>query len=299
MRLSFFALAFAFLVAAGRPAWAQRVALDSIATADTSLRHEARLRDGSRLVGRVVAVSADSVRIQLRSGPVSVARGEIAEIRQFSAANFHDGEYWADNSNYTRLLFSATAYPLARGDGYYWNAWLFLHGFAVGVSDRFTIGGGGLLYPGMDFGETFYFITPKITLTRGSGTQFAVGALAGFVPGIGGSSGDGASLGILYGVSSFGTRESNLSVGLGWGYVDSDIANRPIIMVGGQTRVSRRMAFVSENWFVPTGGSYEEGIISYGVRFLGEKLSVDLAFLNSAQDPNFPGFPWLGFSVKF
>jgi len=298
MRLSFFALAFALLVGAGRPVWAQRVALDSIATADTSLRHEARLRDGSRLVGRVVAVTADSVRIQLRSGPVSVARGEIAEVRQFTAANFHDGEFWADNSNYTRLLFSATAYPLARGEGYYWNAWLFLHGFAVGVSDRFTIGGGGLLYPGMDFGETFYFITPKITLTRGPGPQFAVGALAGFVPRIG-LSGDGASLGILYGVSSFGTRESNLSVGLGWGYVESDIANRPIIMVGGQTRVSRRMALVSENWFVPTGGGYEDGIISYGVRFLGEKLSVDLAFLNSAQDLIFPGFPWLGFSVKF
>lgn len=105
MRLATFALAFACLFAAGRPACAQRVNLDSIATADTSLRHETRLRDGSRLVGRVVAVSADSVRIQMQSGLISVARSQIAEVRQFSAENVHGGEYWAENPNPTRLLF--------------------------------------------------------------------------------------------------------------------------------------------------------------------------------------------------
>ena len=297
MRLAPVAVALACLVVAVRPARAQRVALDSVAIADTSLRQEVRLRDGSRLVGRIVAVSADSVHLQLRSGLVTVARGEIVELRQITAANFHNGEYWADNSNPTRLLFSATAYPLARGEGYYWNAWLVMHGFAVGVSDRFTIGGGLLLYPGMDFSKTLYFLTPKITLTRGSGPQVAVGALAGFFPGIG-LSGNGASLGILYGVSSFGTRESNLSVGLGWGYVDTDIAHKPVLMVGGQTRVARRLALVSENWFVSDGDRYA-GILSYGFRILGDKLSVDLAFLNSAQDPIVPGIPWLGFSVKF
>lgn len=145
--------------------------------------------------------------------------------------------------------------------------------------------------------ETLYIITPKFTLTRGTGPQFAVGALAGFVPGIGPSN-DGESLGILYGVSSFGTREKNLTAGLGWGYVGSDIANKPVIMLGGQTRMSRRVAFISENWFVPDAGGYP-GLLSYGFRFLGDKLSVDLAFLNGTEGLIFPGIPWIGFAVKF
>jgi hypothetical protein len=285
-----------FAVAVGRPASAQRVTLETAATADTSRHHEVRLRDGSRLIGRIVAVTADSVRIELRSGPVTVGRGAVAEVRQFTAANLHGTEYWPENPNPTRLLFSSTAFPLARGEGYYWNAWLILHGFAVGVSDRFTIGGGLALYPGMDFGETFYFVTPKLTLTSGTGPQVAIGALAGFIPDLGVGS-DGTSLGILYGVSSLGTRERNLTGGLGWGYVGSDIANRPVIMIGGQSRLSRRVAFISENWFVPID-SYE-GAMSYGLRFLGEKLSVDLAFVNSVSDPVFPGVPWIGFAVKF
>jgi hypothetical protein len=298
MRLATFALAFASLLAAGRPACAQRVKLDSIATADTSLRHETRLRDGSRLVGRVIAVSADSVRIQMQSGPIGVARSQVAEVRQFRAENVHGGEYWPENPNPTRLLFSATAYPLRRGEGYYWNTWLVLHGFAVGATDRFTIGGGLVLYPGMKADETLYIITPKFTLTRGAGPQAAIGVLAGFVPGVGPSDND-ASLGILYGVSSFGTRESNLTAGLGWGYIDSHMANKPIIMVGGQTRMSRRVAFVSENWFVPVSDGGFPGLLSYGFRFLGDKLSVDLAFLNSTEGLLFPGIPWIGFAVKF
>ncbi len=290
-------LQFAFLVAIGQVAGAQRVRLDSIATADTALRHETRLRDGSRLVGRIVAVTGDSVRIQLRSGPVTIARSEIVEVRQFGAANLHHGEYWAENPNPTRLLFSATAYPLGRGDGYYWNAWFFVHGFAYGASNRFTIGGGFSLVPGVDFGHNFFFITPKFTLTGGSGPQAAIGALAGFLPGVG-SSGKGASLGIVYGVSSFGTRENNLTAGLGWGYVDSDIANEPVVMVGGQARVSRRVGLITENWFVPVDGNFP-GLLSYGVRFLGEKLSVDLAFVNGTERMIFPGVPWIGFAVKF
>ncbi len=296
MRCPILAMTFTLLVAASRPASAQRVMLDSIATADTSLHHEVRTRDGSRFVGRVVSVSPDSIGMVLRSGPVTLARGQVREVRQFGAASLHNGEYWAENPNPTRLLFSATAYSLRRGSGYYWNSWILLHGFAVGVTDRLTLGGGFSLVPGIGIENNFFFVTHKLTLTGGTGPQVAVGALAGFFPGIG-SNGDGGSLGILYGVSSLGTRENNLSLGLGWGYVESNIADRPVIMVGGQARVSRRLALISENWFVP-GDGYN-GVLSYGFRFLGDKLSVDLAFINSLENAIFPGIPWLGFAVKF
>src|SRR5439155_12910438 len=47
------------LITAPGSAGAQKTSLDSLATADTALRHVVRLRDGSTLVGRVIAVTWD------------------------------------------------------------------------------------------------------------------------------------------------------------------------------------------------------------------------------------------------
>lgn len=45
----------------------------------------------------------------------------------------------------------------------------------------------------------------------------------------------------------------------------------PVVMVGGERRVSRRVKVVTENYVFNQGG-----IVSVGVRFLGERLSADL-----------------------
>ena len=78
------------------------------------------------------------------------------------------------------------------------------------------------------------------------------------------------------------------------------------------TLVGRRLALVSENWIVPSSAnnnnngvhteSYEyHGIYSYGIRFFGKKMAVDLAFLNNKDiAENFiVGIPYLDFVVQF
>jgi hypothetical protein len=70
-------------------------------------------------------------------------------------------------------------------------------------------------------------------------------------------------------------------------------------MLGGEKRMSRRTSFVTENYLLPGEAN---AAISYGIRFFGEKLSVDLAFWNAFgedADPIFPGIPYLAFAVKF
>ena len=57
---------------------------------------------------------------------------------------------------------------------------------------------------------------------------------------------------------------------------------------------------VTENWLVPSDGYY--GVYSYGIRFMGEKITVDLAFLNNADiasDVLAIGVPYVDFVVKF
>ena len=69
------------------------------------------------------------------------------------------------------------------------------------------------------------------------------------------------------------------------------------------TRLSKRIALVSENWLVPDAGS-DGGlyaIFSYGIRFLGEKTAIDLAFINNKDiaEGLAIGFPWLDFVINF
>lgn len=276
---------------------AQRTPIDSVRLTDTTFIHVVKLRDGSTVVGRITALSADSIRVRLNQGEVSLVRSGITEVRQVPAALMRGGQYWFENPHSTRLLFSSTAFPLEKGTGYYANTWLFIHTFAVGLTDRFTLGGGATTIPGIAFQDNLFMLLPKYTLISRPRAQFALGALMGLLPFDDDFDNEVASAGFLYGVGSFGTRESNISLGAGWGYNDAQITDRPLVMLGGQGRIGRRVSLISENWFFPNGND-TEGAISYGLRLLGENISADIAWVTPLGEGNI-GFPWLGFAFKF
>ena len=56
-------------------------------------------------------------------------------------------------------------------------------------------------------------------------------------------------MGILYGVGTFGGPNSNFTVLVGYGFADTDFADRPLIVLGGESRVGRRTFFVTEVLF--------------------------------------------------
>jgi hypothetical protein len=286
--LSCLCLAFATTVQA------QRIPIDSVSLADTASRHAMRLRDGSTLTGRITAITVDSVRMRVSAGEMAVARSAVIDVQVLDADRFRNGVYWFENPHATRLLFSSTAFPLEKGTGYYSNTWLALHTFATGLTDRLTLGGGLAWFPGVPLDETFYYLLPKYTVVNGRRSKLAVGALVGLLP-FGGSD-DRSSAGLLYAVGTTGTQDSNLSAGLGWGYAGDELASNPVAMIGGQHRLSRRISFISENWLFPIAGD-TEGIYSYGLRFLGEGLTVDLAFFSLIGEST--TLPWVGFAFRF
>jgi hypothetical protein len=105
------------------------------------------------------------------------------------------------------------------------------------------------------------------------------------------------SFGILYGVGTVGSRENNATLGVGFGYVGSELSGSPVLMVGGQRRVARRLALVTENYAAP--GEFDTALPSYGARLLGEQLSFDLGFFNATSAFFFPGVPCVGVVVDF
>jgi len=284
---------FALVCVLSRLGAAQEPAHDSLHT------HVLRTRDGSTLIGRVVAESPDTVRFESNGAFFALARSQIADLRAIEAGQLRHGEYWFPDPNRTRLFFAPTARMLAQGEGYFSDSYLLLLNVAGGVTSRFTMGGGLSIFPSTNPQNNVFYLTPKVGLIEEPNFGLAAGALVGFA-GFEGIEGKDRSFGILYGVGSVGSSDSHLDVGAGWGYAGGRVSGDPAIMIGGATRVSRRVSLLTENYFVPSVS--DNALVSYGVRFFGEKLSVDLAFAN-AVGPNttflFPGVPYIAFALKF
>ena len=258
------------------------------------------LRDGSTLLGTILAVTAESVRIEVKSGTLDVARADIAAVRKASGRTGPGGAVWPENPAGKRLLIGSTALPLEKGEATFSDVYLFFLSGQVGVTNRVSIGAGLSVFPLEDFTENLFYLTSKITLLDTKPVKFAVGGLAGYLGGLRDDAviDSDASLGFLYGVATHGSRENNLTAAVGWGYQGGEIANQPVVMLGGQARVNKRLALISENWIVHNDGE-THALVSYGFRILGERLAADVAFFNTSDsDVFFPGIPFVGISLQ-
>jgi hypothetical protein len=281
---------------APRAARAQDPAARDTVRADSSQMYIMRTRDGSLFVGRLVRATVDSVFFVSAGGPITVPRSAVLELRQIGRGSMREGVYWAPNPNDTRLFFAPTGRTLAKGEAYFSDTWVFFLLFVGGVTDRLTLGGGFSVLPFEDFTENVFYITPKYGIVRQERFNLAVGALIGVAGVADFNAGPG---GIVYGVATVGAPDASVTIGTGFVFAQSDIGEEPLIMLGGERRVARRVSLATENYFIPGEST---GLVSYGVRLFGERMSVDLAFGNPIgvdTEIRFPGWPYLAFAVKF
>lgn len=248
-------------------------------------------KNGSTNIGRIVEIEDHEIRFETEFGIVTIPVGKIKEVKEVPLSAIRNGQYWFPNPNTTRLYFAPTGRMLTQGEGYFSDFYLFFPGIAYGVTDHFTIGGGLSLFPGVAMSDQLFYFTPKVGLAATENLNLATGLLLVKVPD------QSSTAGIFYGVSTYGTPEGSATMGFGYGWVDGDVARTPMIMMGGEVRLSRRTAFVTENWIFP---EVDQPVISYGFRFFGEKLSVDLALWTPlGADAIFPGVPYMDFVVNF
>jgi hypothetical protein len=291
MRASLVLLCSALLLP-GATAFAQT--RDSIVVVDSTQIQRIRLSDGSTVVGRIVRIEGDSLVFRTSSAELRLSRDAVRRVETSSADRLRNGEYWPENPNATRLIFAPTGRQLKAGDGYFSNYMLFFVGVAGGLNDHVTLGGGMSIFPSDEFlSNNFYYLTPKVGLVQSDRFNLSAGALIGFA----GFADEGGSFGVLYGVATQGSRDHSVTGGLGWGYADGSLANAPVLMLGTEQRLTRRTSFVSENYIFLGDG--ELNFVSYGIRFMGEKISVDFALVNSLTEPVTPGIPFIGLVVAF
>jgi hypothetical protein len=284
------ALSLSLTAGASRQARAQtgQATRPEIRVVDSTKIQVITLSDGSTLLGRVVSVRGDTVEFQGSIGRVAIAFSQIREIKEVDAARVHNGDYWFANPNKTRLFFAPSGQMLKKGEGYFADYELFFPGFAYGLTDNISVGGGVSLFPtGLD--EQVYYFTPKVGMSFSEQVHVAAGLLL--------ASTQGETGGVVYGAGTFGDGDASFTVGAGYGFAGGEIANKPALLVGGEKRISRRVAVVTENYLLPTDNS--EIVYSIGLRFMGEKLTTDLALFNLLHDGSGIGLPYVDFVFKF
>ena len=245
------------------------------------------LSDGSKIFGRVESVSADSVTFQTQAGRLQLAIGQIKDVKTLASGDSSASEDWFPNPNSTRLFFAPTGQMLKKGEGYFSDYELFFPGIAYGVTDNLTIGGGVSLFPAAVEDQAYYF-TPKIGFSVTDRVHLATGVLlAGTQGGTGG---------IYYGVGTFGDGNGSVTVGGGYGFAGGKIQSKPVAMLGGELRVANRVGIVTENYLLPV--SDNNFLYSFGLRFLGETITTDLALVN-VSGSGIIGVPYVDFVIRF
>ncbi len=253
--------------------------------------------DGNTYTGLVIEQDSAKVVLQTESlGTITIGRENIKEMESVLPVKMVEGKYWFDNPQATRYFYSPNGYGLKAGEGYYQNIWVLFNSFAVGVTDYISIGAGVIplfLFAGE---STPMWITPKFSIPlKKDAFNIGGGALLGAVLGE-----DDAGFGIVYGLATLGSRDNNVTFGMGYGYAGGDWANSPMFNFNCMFRTGARGYFLTENYFI----SSEEAsvvLISLGGRQIIKKAGLDYGlFIPFSSDmEGFIAIPWLGITIPF
>jgi len=242
------------------------------------------LSDESQIFGRVESIDDDAIVFRSIADVVMrVPRSSILDLRTTSG-RVVEGTFLPNDPHNNRLMFAPTARSLRRGEGYFGVYYVFPF-VQVGMTDRFSIGGGTPLIFG-DGAHPVWF-TPKMQVLSRKHVQAAAGII--HITGI-----EDLEAGIAYGVTTVGSDDSAVTIGFGRAY--SGDGGRGILMIGGEHRQSRRIKWITENWF---WRGEARGFVSGGVRLLGERLSADLSLVVPLVDDAAVAFPIVSFAWHF
>ena len=249
------------------------------------------LRDGTVLVGRVVAEDEETLRVVTEGGlEVGVPRASVVSRRTEVPGLGRD-------PNYSRLMFAPTGRPLAKGDGYFSDYEVLFPGGAYGITDNVSIAGGVSTIPGLGLDEQVLYVAPKVGWNLGEKAAVSVGGLFASA----GDDGDRESLGIGFAIGTFGRRDASASIGFGIADTSGDTDATALLMLGGAATVSRHVALVGETW-LRLADDFDAGEqpIGLAVRFFGDRLSADVGvvLVGELLDEGFP-LPWLSVTYHF
>jgi hypothetical protein len=202
---------------------------------------------------------------------VTLQRANLRQLSSLTPEQARRGFDYVGNG--TRMFIAPTARNLHRGEGDIQVIDIFLTSINYGVTDNISV---GLLVPVIPvIGVPFVVVTPKVSVPISDRFRVGAGVLYGFATGIDGTSGSG---GVGYGLATYGTADTNLTFGLGYGIGSDGIGGSPVGVIGANVRVSRLFSLVNETYLANFSSDGGFGGLA-GLRYASPRFSASLGML--------------------
>ena len=235
------------------------------------------LNDGSDMTGHIVVENDSMYVVDLTTGfQVSIPKSSVLHVDQFKG-RIIDGIIYSPDPNRSRYLWSVSAFPVGKEEAYCSDFCLVFPSYNFGLTDQISAQVGAMYFPGLSLDEMPFYAGAKMSLPSLGPFTTAGGIQYFTIPGL--FDDDRFGMGFLFTTGTLGNQLDHLSISLGWGFVefdgDTDIMDRPIIILAGNKRLTSSLALVSENWIIPDS-DVDEIPISLALRFIGKRIAVDL-----------------------
>ncbi len=246
--------------------------------------------DGNAFTGYILSRDDQQIVLQTENfGQIKIRNSNIRSMTLVHPDDEQAEDQVEEIPSTSRYFWAPSGYNLKEGEGYYQNVWVLFNQVSYGVSDRVTIGAGMIplfLFAGT---PTPVWITAKLSLPVVKDYfNLGAGVLAA------GILGEGTGVGIAFGTGTLGTRDRNVSLGMGWGFSEDGFSGIPVINFSTMVRYSERSYFISENYFVD-----QELILSAGGRTTFQRISLDYGLIFPVTGGEFLALPWLGLTIPF
>jgi hypothetical protein len=275
------------------------------ARGDSTSYWRVETNDGNEFFGKIIVIEAGVMTLKTdKFGTITVRMTDVKSIQQADTKKVNEGEYWDENFQSTRYFWMPNGYGLKPGEAYYQNVWILFNQFNVGITKNFSIAAGTI--PLFLFGADAFplWINAKVSVPLGEKAHFGGGVLyLTLLDFTGDASGEDGGAGVAYGVMTFGTRDRNASLGVGYGFTAGNFSQRPVITFATMTRLGRHSYLMTENYLFGVGGGNGDGdafgLLSIGGRRLIKRTGLDFGgFIPVAGGlDRLVIIPWLGLSV--
>lgn len=252
--------------------------------------------DGNEFLGEIIKEDSTSIVLKTRKlGEITISKSDIKTRQDVEIQQIKEGKFWFPNPQSSRYFWSPNGYGLKKGEGYYQNIWVLWNQFSYGLSDNFSVGGGVIPLFLFGGGATPIFGTAKFSIPIVKDkVNIGGGAIVGTVLGA-----EETGFGILYGLSTFGTPDNNITLGLGYGFAVGGWTKAPLINVNAMFRVTSRGYFITENYYINIDGE-SNIMLMLGGRWIIKKAALDYGLVFPIADiGSFIAVPWLGFTIPF
>lgn len=252
-------------------------------------------KDGNIFIGSVI--TQDSLTLVLKTeslGEIRIPRMNIKSQTELKEVKKVGSEFWLPNPQSSRYFWAPNGYGLEKGSSYYQNIWILYNQFSFGLADNFSMGAGVVpmfLFAGT---ATPFWIVPKFSIPVVENKfNIGTGAFLGTIIGE-----DVGLFGLLYGTTTFGSRDKNISFGLAYGFAGGEWLKVPVINVSSMIRTGPKGYFITENYAISFEGELVV-LISAGGRSIIRNIGLDYSLWIpiGAEIGTFVAIPFLGITV--